>query len=121
MKNNEFKKVRIKNPTCYYFDGVIKLEGFDLDNTLVDKKSSGNILIYDILYKSLILLKILGIRFNKIDGFIRIYNGTRYLTLFGFERYGNIYNRIRYLINQKINITCFFLTILQNSKLILHP
>ena len=33
MENNEFKKVRIKNGTCYYFDAIIKLEGFDIDKT----------------------------------------------------------------------------------------
>ena len=38
--------------------------------------------------------KPLRIRFNKIDGFIKIYNGTR----FGPERYDAIYDRIRYLI-----------------------
>ena len=39
MENNEFKKVRIKNRTCYYFDDLIKLEDFDLDNLLIDEKS----------------------------------------------------------------------------------
>ena len=31
MKNIEFKKVYIKNCTCYCFDNIIKLEDFDLD------------------------------------------------------------------------------------------
>ena len=26
MENNEFKKFRIKNRMCYYFDDIIKLE-----------------------------------------------------------------------------------------------
>ena len=26
------QKVQIENRTCWYFDGIIKLEGFDLDN-----------------------------------------------------------------------------------------
>ena len=59
---------------------MIELEDFDRDNILIDKKSLENILIYDILYKTLICSKHLRIRFHKIDGFIRIYNGTRYLT-----------------------------------------
>ena len=46
MENNEFYKVRIKNPTCYYFNDVIKLEDFDFDNVLIDKKSYENVLIY---------------------------------------------------------------------------
>ena len=54
IENNEFKKIRIKNRTCYYFDDIIELEDFDLDNILIDKKSHKNILIYDISYKTLI-------------------------------------------------------------------
>ena len=81
--NNEFLKVHMKNCACYYFKNIIKLEDFDLDNTLIDKKSHQNILICDISYKTLIDPKPLCIRFHKIDGFIRIYDGTRYLTLFG--------------------------------------
>ena len=33
-------------------------------------------------------------RFNKIDGFIRIYYGTRFLTLFRSEKYDTIYNKL---------------------------
>ena len=54
MENNEFKKVCIKNCTYYYFDDIVKLEDFDLDNILIDEKSHENILIYDTLYKTLI-------------------------------------------------------------------
>ena len=32
--------------------------------------------------------KHLCIRFGKINGFIRVYRGTRYLVLFGGEKYG---------------------------------
>ena len=51
---------------------TIKLEDIDFDNILIDEKSLKNILIYDISYKTLIGLKPLRIRFDKIDGFIRI-------------------------------------------------
>ena len=34
--------------------------------------------------------KPLRIRFDKIDGFIKIYDGTRYLVSFGPERYDAI-------------------------------
>ena len=40
----------------------------------MDEKSHENILIYDVSYKNLIVPKPLGIRFDKTDGFIRIYN-----------------------------------------------
>ena len=53
------------------------------------------------IYKTLIGAKPLGIRFDKIYGFIRIYDGNRYLVLCGLEIYDVIYNRIRYLISQK--------------------
>ena len=33
---------------CYYFDDIIKLEDFDIDNSLIDKKSQENIFISDI-------------------------------------------------------------------------
>ena len=75
---------------CYYFDDLIKLEGFDIDNILINKKSNENVLIYDISYKALIVSKHLRIRFKKI----KISDGTRYLTLFGSEKYDAIYDRL---------------------------
>ena len=75
---------------------------------MIDGKSHGNILIYDISYKTLIDSKPLRFRFDKIDGFIRIYDGPRYLTLFGAEKYEAFYSIIRYLISQKSSITYIF-------------
>ena len=50
------------------------------------------------------------IRFDKIDGFTRIYDGTRYLTLFGSEKYVPIYDRITYLIkSRKWHHTYFYI------------
>ena len=48
----------------------------------MDEKSYENILVYNIWYKKLIDYKPLCIRFDKIDGFIRVYDRTRYLVLF---------------------------------------
>ena len=78
METNALKKVLIKNRTCYYFDDIIRLSDFNLDNILIDEKSYENILIYDISYKTKIGSKPLRIRLNKIDGIMRIYDGTRY-------------------------------------------
>ena len=36
---DELKEISIKNRTCYYFDDIIKIEDFDLDNILIDEKS----------------------------------------------------------------------------------
>ena len=61
----------------------------------------------------------LQIIFFKTDGFIRIYDGTRCLTLFGSEKFDAVYDRITYFMSQKSGITYIFLTFLQKSKLIL--
>ena len=51
-------------------------------------------MIYDILYKNLIAAKPLRISFDKTDGVIEIYDGTRYLVLLSPEKYKAICNRI---------------------------
>ena len=74
--NDELKQTDIKIRTCYYFDDVIKIEDFNLDNILIDEKSYENVLVHNISYKTLIDAKPLRIRFDKIDGFIRVYDET---------------------------------------------
>ena len=73
--NDGLKEINIKNRLCYYSDDIIKTEDFNLDNILIDEKSFENILIYNISYKPLSDAKPLRIRFDKIDGFIRVYDG----------------------------------------------
>ena len=107
MENNE-KKACIKNRTCYYFDNIVKLEDFDFDNILIDEKLHKNILIYDISCKILIGPLPLRIRFDKVNEFIRIYDRTRYLNLFGSENFNTVYNRIGYLISLKSSVTYVF-------------
>ena len=68
-------------------------------------KNHMKIFQFNTSYKNLIDSKPLSITFNKIDGFIRVYDGTRYLALFGSEKYDSIHNRIRYLIGIKSGIT----------------
>ena len=99
------KEINIKCCACYYFDDIIKFEDFDLDNILIHEKSYENILVYNISYKTLIGGKPLRIRFYKLDGFIRVFDGTRYVVLFGTEKYDFIYNTITYLIEVKSGIT----------------
>ena len=45
------------------------------------------------------------IRFDKVDGFIILHYGTRYLVLFGNKRYDFICNRIRNIKRVKSNVT----------------
>ena len=92
---DKLKETYIKNRTLYYFDDIIKMEDFDPVNILIDEKSFENILVYNISYKSLIDSMPSRIRFKNIDEFIRVYDGTRYLVLFGSEKYDFIYNRMR--------------------------
>ena len=47
---------------------------------------------------------------------MRIYDGTRYLTMFGSKKYEAIYNRIRYLISLKSGITYFFSLLCKNQS-----
>ena len=42
-------------------------------------------LIYDVSYKILIGAKPLHIMFDKVNGFIRDYDGTKYLVLFSYK------------------------------------
>ena len=76
----------------------------NLDNILIDEKSFQNISVDNISYKNLISKPLL-IRSGKADGFITGYDGTRYLVLFGSEKYDSIYKRIRYLVSVKSGIT----------------
>ena len=72
---------------------------------MLDEKSHKRILVYDILHKTWVGAKALLIGFDNVDGFIRVYDGTRYLVLFNQEKYDVIYNRIRCLIGVKSGIT----------------
>ena len=103
--NDKLNKLILKFVQIIISSNIIKIENFDLDNILIDEKSSGNILVYDISYKTLIGAKPLRIRPNKVDGFIRVYDETRYLVLLGGEKYDFIYNKTFDLIGAKSDIT----------------
>ena len=55
---------------------------------------------------------------NKMGGFVRNYNGAKYLVLFGPEKYDPILNRIRYPMGFKCSVTYVYLKIRQKSKLL---
>ena len=118
---NELKEIDVKNRACYYFDDTMRVGYFGFDNILLDenscKNSYENILIYDILYKTFKGSKPFRISFGKTYGFIKMYDVTRYLILFGSERYDAIYDRIRDLISKKGGITDSIIIILGESEL----
>ena len=105
MENNEFTKIDIKNRACYYYDDIIMLEDFDLDNILIEKNS------YNISYNTLIYPKLLCTVFFKENKIIRIFDETRYLTSLSFEKCEALYNISRCLISQKVASYIFFLLI----------
>ena len=66
------------------------------------------VVVVNILSKTLIGAKPLCIRVSKIDGFTRVYNGTRYLVLCGPEKCDAIFNRIKYLYVKKVALHVMF-------------
>ena len=75
-------------------------------------KNQKNILIYNVGYKTLYIAKLVRIIFDKVDGYIRAkknkidYDGTKHLGLFhSDEKTNRIFQRMRYLITLKSNIS----------------
>ena len=50
MANKEFKKIIIKNYTCYYFNHIINTNYLNLDDILLDDKSYKNNFVYCVIY-----------------------------------------------------------------------
>ena len=75
----------------------------NFNDILLNKKSRENTLIYEVSYKTFMREKPLRIRYDKIDGLIKVCDGIRWnLVICNCWLYGEIYNRIRYLINEKV-------------------
>ena len=86
----------------------MRIIDIDFEKILLNKKSYKtykNILIYDIYAKLSNVSCCCIFSSKKIDEFIKIYDGSRYLLLFVYGRYNAIYNRIKYLISEKSDIT----------------
>ena len=60
------------------------------------------------MYKTSRGAKPLHVIFDKVDGFIRKYERTKYLPLFRYEKYEGIFQRIRYLFMLKSNALYVF-------------
>ena len=58
------------------------------------------------------------IKFDKVDGVIKIYDGTTYLELLGSRIYKAIYDMLNYLISKKSDAKYIINHILQESELI---
>ena len=69
---------------CCYCDIIMRVRDIDSSDILLDEKWYENILIYKISSKTFMSAKALRIRFDKIDGFIKIYSGIIYLEIFDY-------------------------------------
>ena len=86
-----------------------------VDNILFDKNSYEIILAYIILYKKCMDVKLFPIRFDKVDGVIKIYDGIRHFEV--SNSYNEVcsrnnsslcsamFDKINYLISEKSGIT----------------
>ena len=85
MKNKDkLKEIDIKNLACYYYDDIIKDRDTYFVDILLDKKLYENISVYGISYETSLGPKLLRIRFNKIDGLIRVH-GDEFRHLVSFD------------------------------------
>ena len=98
MENrNELQENNIKNCMCYYFDDII---------TNRDIYSVDIFIQFITFYTKLELVENHCIRFDKIDGFIRVLDGEiKHLVLFDYGLFDKIFDRIKYLISEKSGIT----------------
>ena len=79
----------MKNRTYYFFDDIIGIKNFDLNNIKIDEKSCKNIAIYCIGYVTIKDSKHVKINsvnslyliFGKVNGYFKEINGNNHLTL----------------------------------------
>ena len=108
MENkNELKELDIKSRTCYYLDDITRAIDIYCCDILLYKKSYKKyriVLINGISYKTCVGSIPLRIRFDKIDGFIKIYDRTIYLVILGHCSFHKICGSIKYLLSEKSGI-----------------
>ena len=122
MENkNGFEKINSKN------DVIMEVNNIDFDRILLDENSYKNILVYHILYKKFMDTKTLCVRFNKVDGRTKIYDGIKSLGLsnscnerfykIDSRKHDAIFDRINYLISEKVVLQIVLIIILKESDL----
>ena len=105
-RKNELKEIDIKNRPCYYFDDIITDRNIYSVDILLDEKIYENISVYDILYKTSIGPKPFRVRFNNMDGFIRVLDGEiKRLVIFDYELFDKICDKIKHPTSEKGGIT----------------
>ena len=85
---------------------MIKDVDIYFSDILLDEKLYENISVYDISYKTSRGPKLLRIKIDKIDPFIRVHGGKfRHLVSFDNEWFDKICDKIKYLVSEKIGNT----------------
>ena len=87
--SNKVKDVDIKNRTYYFFNDMINIKNFDLNNIKLDEESYKNILIQyighvkmkDWKYIKIYSVNPLYLLFNKLNEYFEEINENKYLTL----------------------------------------
>ena len=89
---NKVKDIDIKNPTYYFFDDIINMKNFDLNNIKIDEKSYKDILMYYIRYLKYVKINSvypLYLIFNKVNGHFQEINENKYLMLVSTKSFLN--------------------------------
>ena len=106
QSKNELKKIDAKNRLSYYFDDKIHGIVINFRDILLDEKLYEDNLVYGISYKTSTSPKPLHIRFDKLDGFLRVRgNEFRHLLLFDYGLFDENGGKIKYLISEESGIT----------------
>ena len=116
---DELKEIDLKFRTLYYSDDIIKDVVITFSDISLDEKLYENVSVCDISYKPSTGPKPFRIRFDKMDGFIRLHDGEfRYLVLFNHGLFDKICCKIKYLISEKVVLQIVLIIILEKSELI---
>ena len=87
--SNKVKDIDMENRRNYFFNYIINIKNFDLNNIKIGEKSCKNILIYYIgcvmikysKYIKIYSVTLMYLIFNKMNGYFEEINGNKYLTL----------------------------------------
>ena len=97
---DKIKETDIKFRRFCSFDDAVGVIDINFSDILLNQKSYKNILTYDVSYKNFMGAELLRIWFEKVDEFIKIYDGIRDLELFALERYNGVYDKINHLTSK---------------------
>ena len=78
---SKVRKINRKNRTYDFFDDMINIKNFDLNNSKIDKNWYKNALIYYTAYVTPNRIKPLYLIINNTNGYIGKSNENKYLTL----------------------------------------